>query len=121
LKEIGQQFQCPKQRATAQLLLGVADNNAQEVGRVLQQGVDLDSRNEHNETALMVAAEHGYTAVMKVLLSAGADVNATDDNGWTALMIASINGDPMVVTTLLKHDADLAVADDMVRPATPQN
>ena len=59
LKENGQQFQCPKQRATAQLLLGVADNNAQEVERVLQQGVDLDSRNEHNETALRLQQNTG--------------------------------------------------------------
>ena len=40
-------------------------------------------------TALFVASEFGYLAVVETLLAAGADKDATEDDGCTALYVAT--------------------------------
>jgi len=61
-------------------------------------------------TALMVAAEEGYTDIAKVLIDSGADVNMRKggrNQGYTALMIAVENGHTEIVKLLLKAGADV--------------
>lgn len=61
-------------------------------------------------TALMVAAEEGYTDIAKALIDAGADVNMRKggrNDGYTALMIAVENGHPAIVKLLIKAGADV--------------
>lgn len=62
-------------------------------------------------TALSLACVHGYTEVVKLLLSSGADVNIPGMNRWTALMYASAHNHFPVVETLLKSDAAVDAKD----------
>ncbi|KAF5881279.1 caseinolytic peptidase B protein, partial [Clarias magur] len=54
-------------------------NNAEEVKRLLADGVDPDARHRLGWTALMVASINRHHNVVKVLLESGADPNLGDD------------------------------------------
>ena len=54
-----------------------------------------------NRSALAVAAAHGHTEVVKVLLTAGMDPNARDRHGDFPLLTAARGGHTGVVRTLL--------------------
>lgn len=66
-------------------------------------GINVDARNEIDEyTALLFAAELGYTNIAKLLLAAGADVNLKSKSGWTALEQAACKGNYSIVELLSK-------------------
>ncbi|KAL4883054.1 ankyrin repeat-containing domain protein [Aspergillus karnatakaensis] len=50
---------------------------------------------------LFIAATHGYTKIIKLLLKSGIDINAKDRQGRTALVLALENGMPGTVRMLL--------------------
>lgn len=58
-------------------------------------------------TPLMVAAERGYTEVVKALIDSGADVNAQRNNGWSALIHAARHGRTETVRVLMDAGADV--------------
>lgn len=61
------------------------------------------SRDEFDQTPLMIAAWRGYTDIAKELIDAGSDVNAKKPNGDTALMWVADHAD--VVRMLLDAGA----------------
>ena len=77
--------------------------------RLLAAGHDIDARDEHGQTALMVAAREGRTAVVRFLAGRGADLNHTAKFHLTALMLAVINGRAAIVRALVDAGADLTV------------
>jgi ankyrin repeat protein len=82
------------------------NNDLTKVQGLLQRGVDVNAKNDHGETSLMLASEQGYLAMVKLLLEKGADVNAADAYGRTALMGASGNDHIEVAKLLLDKGAD---------------
>ena len=76
------------------------------MAQILGNGADVETRAEERSTALMVAALHGHTQVIKTLLEKGAEVNATDRMGGTALMAAASAGHADVVKQLLAAGSD---------------
>ncbi len=56
-------------------------------------------------TALIVAAEKGYTAVTKALLAVGADANKASNEGVTPLFTAAQNGHTAITSALLERGA----------------
>jgi ankyrin repeat protein len=54
----------------------------------LENEPNINVRDKYNQTALMLAAENGYTRVVSLLIDKGADMNAKDNEGRTALMRA---------------------------------
>jgi ankyrin repeat protein len=78
------------------------------VEALLANGVDVNSRESHGATALMLAALKGNVAVVQTLIAHGADVNAkASDLGATALMLAAQPGYLSIVQTLLDSGADV--------------
>jgi len=60
----------------------------------------------------MLAASHGRSDMVELLLAAGADVNARDEDGSTALMCACEHGYIDIVQMLLSHpECDSSLAD----------
>ena len=51
-------------------------SQADEVTRLLEQGADVEARDQFGRTALYVAASRGHFVIVKRLLEAGADVGA---------------------------------------------
>jgi ankyrin repeat protein len=54
----------------------------------IEQGVDLNARNERGAHALMLSAFGGHTRIAELLVDNGADVGLTDQGGFNALMLA---------------------------------
>ncbi|XP_008215505.1 ankyrin repeat domain-containing protein 50 isoform X1 [Nasonia vitripennis] len=71
----------------------------------------LEATDRHGQTALNLAARHGYSDVVKVLLTAGANVDHADCDGWTALRAAAWGGHTKVVEQLLECGAMVDCAD----------
>ena len=55
------------------------------VKKLLGEDADVEAKNEHNATVLMLAAENGRTATVDLLLGKGADVEANAEHGTTAV------------------------------------
>jgi N-terminal domain on NACHT_NTPase and P-loop NTPases/Ankyrin repeats (3 copies) len=72
--------------------------------------VDINSRDEHGQTALHHAAEKGVLEDVKNLINKGADINARDEYGRTALYLAAHEGAFDVVVLLLRQGADATIA-----------
>ena len=53
--------------------------------RLIEHGADVNARDAAGTPALMLAAQQGQTALVKLLLDRGADVQATDRDGQTIL------------------------------------
>uniref|UniRef100_A0A3B3SP56 KN motif and ankyrin repeat domains 4 n=1 Tax=Paramormyrops kingsleyae TaxID=1676925 RepID=A0A3B3SP56_9TELE len=63
------------------------------------------------QTALMLAASHGRTAMVRVLLACGADVDTQDHDGYTALMCACEQGHAEIARLLLERGCDRHLVD----------
>jgi len=70
---------------------------------------------QSGQTALMLAASHGRSDMVELLVAAGADVNACDEDGSTALMCACEHGYIDIVQMLLSHpECDSSLADVVI-------
>ena len=89
-------------------LLNAADNgdDAELVKRILLKGADINVRNKHEETALIISARKNYFKVMQHLLRAAKiNVNAQNCYNETALMHATAHENYQAVQLLLDSGA----------------
>ena len=63
---------------------------------------DLELRDPHGRTALMLAVMLGRTSLAKILVEAGADVN-TETEGWTVVQEATARGEAELVGLVLDN------------------
>ncbi len=82
-------------------------NNVNEARRHLNEGADVNKKDEQGQTPLHHAAYGGQKEVTEVLLERGAKVNAKDDEGRTPLHLASKNGHAPLVDLLLAQRAQV--------------
>ena len=81
---------------------------AWQVKNAIRTGAKINTKDEQNRTALMVAARWNRDSeVASVLLGAGADVNAREMFDFTALMYAAGHNTIKVVNTLLQAGAEV--------------
>ena len=78
---------------------------------LLNQGVDINHRNEHGNTPLHHAAEEGNEALIHLLLEQGADVHAVNNSGETVLWKAAHNHKMALIPLLLQAGAEPSFAD----------
>ena len=91
----------------------VEANDLAAVERWLKQGGKADVRNEHGQTALMVAPHYAGLEMAKLLARYGADVNARNEHlgtRTTPLTAAVTAGNLPVVRWLLDQRADVRAA-----------
>lgn len=84
-----------------------------EVTYLLQQKVDVNSRDKFGGTALIAAAEGGHEAIVKRLIEAKADVNAKSQDGLTALMAAASRGSVPIIKALIAGGAEINARDNI--------
>jgi ankyrin repeat protein len=73
-----------------------------ELQELLDKGAQINGKNVHGLTALMMASQNGHIGAVQFLLSRGADVNAKDKDGDTALKLATQYGPHPEVQDLLR-------------------
>src|ERR1035438_4349824 len=61
---------------------------ARELATLLLKGADLEARDKEDRTPLMLAAQYGRTATVRLLLGNGAKPDARDTRRWNAYMLA---------------------------------
>jgi ankyrin repeat protein len=82
------QTSTPADKADA-LSLAARSGDAAAVKKLLDDGVDVNTKFRYNATALIYACDHGHVDVVRTLLERGADVNIKDSfYGFTPLMLA---------------------------------
>lgn len=86
------------------------------VRQLVEKGASIEAR-KYGETPLMMAAEHGETAAVKILVEKGARIDARGPDGETALIRAAYGGcicGPYTegpARLLLDHGADIEATD----------
>jgi ankyrin repeat protein len=90
----------------AKFLKAVTEGNIKLVQKFLEDGIDVDTRNEGNRTALVIAAGRGNLEMTRLLIKSNADVNAIVSEGG-ALVWASYAGSVEVVELLLDKGANV--------------
>jgi len=79
------------------------------ITRFIDMGIDINIRDDHSNTVLMIAAKYGHqTIVSELLETPDIDINAKDMYGDTALMMAAWFGYLDVVECLL-HGKNLQI------------
>lgn len=82
-------------------------------------GCDVDIRDRHGKTALMLAAEHASKETVQMLLKLGADPNLVEPDGSNALFKALLNKDKSrsiaITRLLLDHGVDVRAVDTSQR------
>lgn len=88
------------------MMRAALDGDTERVKELINQGADINQRDDNGRTALMFAVVNRHYETMKVLLEHGADVNARSNEGGTALMGAASAGELRMVEALLDKGAD---------------
>ena len=82
-------MQTPPPSKADQLQDAARKGDAATVRKLLDEGVDVNTRFRYGTTALFFACDHGHVDVVKVLLDKGADLTLKDSfYGFTPLMLA---------------------------------
>lgn len=82
--------QAPPLTKAEQLQDAARKGDAATVKKLLDEGVDVNTKFRYNATALFYACDHGHLEVVKVLLDKGADLTVKDTfYGFTPLMLAT--------------------------------
>ena len=87
------------------------NGNLESVRRAVAAGVDVNSTDEQQRTALLFASFNGHTSVVKLLLDNGALLSQRDAMGRTALMFAATGDNAETVGLLLETGADVNAVD----------
>ena len=75
----------------------------------LRAGADVNARDRHGQTALMLAAHRGYDALVETLAAHGAELNVTAKYHLSALMLAVIVGHIDIARLLVRAGADQSI------------
>jgi hypothetical protein len=78
---------------------------------IVKKTGNVDAKNDHGLTALMVATSNNFHKVVDALLYAKADPNLVDGNKLTALHRAATLRDPYITKLLIDHGANINAKD----------
>lgn len=98
-------------RQPHELLQAAYHGDLPTVTALLAKGVNINTRDGWNSTALMYAASQGNLEIVKLLLKAGADINERSRMQRTPLMHAAANGEIDVVRYLIEEGANQDMVD----------
>lgn len=93
----------------AELHLAVRDGNIDLIQMLLEQGADVNTRNDLWLTPLHFAANKNEIEIVKMLLDHGAKVNVLTNFDYTPLHYAAYQGKVKIVTLLIEKGAVLNI------------
>ena len=88
-----------------------ASGNTDKILELINQGKDVNAKDEMRFTPLMVAAQNGQVEAIELLLNKGADIKAKTEigifKGYTALIASVSGGHTRAVKILIEKGADV--------------
>ena len=87
----------------------VRRGSVDELQRLWNSGADIDARDQHSQTALMLAAAAGSVSLVEWLIEHGAALDHTAKYGLSALMLAVVRGHVDVVRRLAAARANTSL------------
>lgn len=100
-----------EQVSSTEFVQAAQKGNFELVQNLIQNGMDVNCKNEKEETALHAAAQNGDLPMVCFLIGSGANVNALNENLQTPLRYAMDSQQVGVVEELLKREADINIKD----------
>jgi len=101
------------QQGNEELEKAVNDGDEEKVEELLEEGADVNQKNDIGNSLLHLAALNGNREMLKVLLSnEKIDIQARSEDGRTALFFGVNNGDVGIVQDLLKAGANPDLLDN---------
>lgn len=96
---------------TGEYFIAVRNGDLISLENQLKNNVDINIKDAHNETGVIIATDRNDIAMVKLFLAYGADVNiASDKIDNTPIMIASVKGYTDIVQLLIeKSDPDMTI------------
>ena len=98
--------------ANETLLKAASDGDLAAVTAALANGADVKARGEYGDSALNIAAAHGFGEIAQLLIDKGADVENLGGADMTPMMNAALAGNIAIVRMLLAKGAK--VTDDLL-------
>lgn len=95
--------------ANAALLRAAREGDADAVAVALRAGADIETRDEHDRTALLLASTYDHVAAALLLVALGADPDALDDRHDTPWLVTGVTGSVAMVEALLPANPDLTI------------
>ncbi|XP_031331829.1 uncharacterized protein LOC116162352 [Photinus pyralis] len=95
------------EKRNVSLLSAVTNDEMYTVRKLIEEGVDINMRDEKGNSPLLVALNSRYLTIADFLLSKGADVSACNNDGYTALHYAAELGDIQIVREVLRRGCDI--------------
>jgi len=87
------------------ILINAAANGRKDIVELLvKAGADVNAKDKHERSALMISVWNDRKDIIKLLLNAGADVNVQDKNKWNVFMFTK-HKDKDVVELLKRYGA----------------
>ncbi|MFI6938985.1 ankyrin repeat domain-containing protein [Streptomyces sp. NPDC050418] len=89
------------------LRAAVLSDDAGAVRAALADGADIEHRDEHRRTPLLIAAADDCVAAAEALVAAGADPNAQDEQSDSPWLVTGVTGSVRMMRVLLPAGPDL--------------
>ena len=90
-----------------ELIESAESGDIERVNELLEEGVDPDTQDSYDMTALIAASRSGYLDIVELLLDYHADIHIKDRPGYSALSLAAMGNHIDIVELLLEHGADI--------------
>lgn len=94
-----------------ELFKAVKLNDIAGMERLIEDGADVDARDNGGRVPLHYACWDGYEGAARLLVEKGADVNAKEQRGWTPLHRACGRAHTNMVRMLIEAGADAEAKD----------
>ncbi|UYM03437.1 ankyrin repeat domain-containing protein [Solicola gregarius] len=91
----------------SRLIEAAWDNHVSRVRRLIEDGADVNAKDDTEQSAYLVATSEGYDDLLDLTLRHGADVTSLDSFDGTGLIRAAERGHAGVVGRLIQADIDV--------------
>jgi ankyrin repeat protein len=79
----------------------------EKIDKIIKSGFDINTVNETDGNALIIAVGDNDLALTKLLVENGIDINAIDEEGNSPILCAASLGETLIVKYLLENGADI--------------